>query len=54
MVKGIRILQVNKLYFPHIGGVEKVVQRLGRSGKGGMRLGLWLYKIGRYIRANDK
>jgi hypothetical protein len=27
MVKGIRILQVNKLYFPHIGGVEKVVQR---------------------------
>ncbi|MGB9875605.1 MAG: glycosyltransferase [bacterium] len=31
MVKGIRILQVNKLYFPHIGGVEKVVQRLGEG-----------------------
>lgn len=31
MNKGIRILQVNKLYFPHIGGVEKVVQRLGEG-----------------------
>ena len=31
MDRGIRILQVNKLYFPHIGGVEKVVQRLGEG-----------------------
>lgn len=31
MDKRIRILQVNKLYFPHIGGVEKVVQRLGEG-----------------------
>jgi len=26
-----RILQVNKLYWPHIGGVEKVVQQLGEG-----------------------
>ena len=47
MDRGIRILQVNKLYFPHIGGVEKVVQRLGEglarvecdSASGYMRLG---------------
>ena len=31
MDSGIHILQVNKLYFPHIGGVEKVVQRLGEG-----------------------
>lgn len=31
MKKGIKILQVNKLYYPHIGGVEKVVQRLGEG-----------------------
>ena len=31
MDRGIRFLQVNKLYFPHIGGVEKVVQRLGEG-----------------------
>ncbi|MCR4432913.1 MAG: glycosyltransferase [Caldiserica bacterium] len=31
MDKKPRVLQVNKLYFPHIGGVEKVVQRLGEG-----------------------
>jgi len=34
MDRGIHILQVNKLYFPHIGGVEKVVQRLGEEWQG--------------------
>lgn len=31
MKEPIRILQVNKLYWPHIGGVEKVVQQLGEG-----------------------
>jgi len=34
MDREIRILQVNKLYFPHIGGVEKVVQKLGEGLQG--------------------